>query len=72
MYNIDKYIHNTSQLNSICELTEPSSRGATIRSFLMYRMLPYDSDDYDRHAYHILLFSLLACQGRIGPMDDCA
>ena len=27
-YNIDKYIHNTSQLNSICELTEPSSRGS--------------------------------------------
>lgn len=46
-YNIDKYSHNTSQLNSICELTEPSPTGATIRSFLMYRnSLPYDSDDY--------------------------
>ena len=30
-YNIDKYIHTTSQLNSICELAEPSSRGATVQ-----------------------------------------
>ena len=46
-YNMDKYIHITSLLNSIYKLAEPSSRGATIRSFIMYRnSLSYDSDDY--------------------------
>ena len=77
--NIDKYIHNTSQLNSIYELAEPSSRGATIGSFLMYgNSLPYDSDYYhniseiitsyvrnDRYAYHISTSTLLY------SVDDC-
>ena len=47
LYNIDKYSYCVFSLNSICEIAEPSSRGGTIRSLLIYRdSLPHDSEDY--------------------------
>ena len=47
LYNIDKYSYCLFQLNSICEIAEPSSKGGTIRSLLIYRdSLPHASEDY--------------------------
>ena len=47
LYNIDKYSYCLFQLNSICEIAEPSSRGGTIRSLLIYwDSLPHDCEDY--------------------------
>ena len=57
LYKIDKYSYCVFQLNSICEIAEPSSRGSTFVSLLIYRdSLPYDSEDYHYFTdnYHAL------------------
>jgi len=46
-----------SQLGSKREITEPSSTGGNIRSFIIFRdSLPYDSDDYNNINEIITLF----------------
>jgi hypothetical protein len=48
LYNIDKYSDHMSRLGSKCEISEPTSTGGIIRSFIFFRdSLPYGSEDYN-------------------------